>query len=216
MEVDEGAGAVAVENLADALHGRPVEGHVVEVEAVDADVPREPVEALDVIVVPARHAAVDDGRVLQLGHEPGGDIVGAEVLLEPREAATGAGREDLVAEAAEGEEFGGAVGELADRVVDLDLESTAVSVLDVGFHGRGPEKRVVDVGVDFGGVVDVDDVGARGGDFVQGLALGEVGGRVEGFEGGEEEREIEMERLAGVEGARAGAGGEEDGGRRGG
>ena len=44
VEVDEGPGAVAVEDLADALHGRPVEGDVVEVEPVDPDVPGDPVE----------------------------------------------------------------------------------------------------------------------------------------------------------------------------
>ena len=108
------------------------------------DVPDQPVQALEIIVVPAGHAAVDDGRVLELGDEPGGDVVGAEVLLEPGEAAAGAGREDLVAQAAQGEELRGPVRELPDGVVDLDLEAAGVGVVDVCLHLAGAKERIVD------------------------------------------------------------------------
>src|SRR5512140_2745772 len=114
VEVDESPGPVPVEDLADALHGRPVESDVVEIEAVDADVPGQPIEPFDIVIVPARHAAVDERRVLELGHEPGGDVVAPQVLLEPGIAAAGPRREDLVTQAAQREKLGRVVGKLAD------------------------------------------------------------------------------------------------------
>jgi len=61
--------AAPLEDLADAFHDGPVEGDVVDVEAVDPDVADEPVEPLDVGIVPAGRPARDERRVLDLRHE---------------------------------------------------------------------------------------------------------------------------------------------------
>ena len=207
VEIDEGARPVPVENLADTLHRRPVEGDVVEVEPVDTGVAGYPVQSFDVIVVPPRHAAVDDGRVLDLRNEPGRDVIAAQVLLEPGEASAGPGGKHLVPQAAEREELGRPVGELADRIVDLDFKSAGVGGVDIGFHLHGAEERVVDERVDLRRVVDVDDVGARVGDLVERLIsvivpLGEPGGGVDRLKRRDENRGVEVKRFPGFEGPR--------------
>src|SRR6185437_8938349 len=81
VEVDDARMTVLGEHAFDALHGNPVEGDVVEVNTVDPDVVYEPVHAFYIVVMPAAHAAVDNGSIFNFGYEPGRDIVIAEMFL---------------------------------------------------------------------------------------------------------------------------------------
>ena len=218
VKVDESAGAGAVEDLAQPLHRRAVEGDVVDVEAVDFDVVHQPVKTFQVIVVPARHAAVDNGGVLEARHEPGGDVVGAEVLLQPGKAAARASGEDLVAKAAQGEDLRRPVGELTHGVVDLHLHVARVRLVDIGLHLVRAQERVVDVRVDLGGVVHVDGVRAQAGDFFDRReavveARAPLLGGIDGPERRERQAEVEVEGLLGAQGARPAAASDQEGGQ---
>jgi len=130
------------------------------------------------------------------------------MLLEPRVTAAGAGNDHLVAQTAQGPQFRRVVAQLASRVVDLDLQALGVGLVHVLFQFVGAEEGVVDVRVDVVAVMDVDHVRARLDDLI-GRVVGVVVTRgpvavgVQELERCEQERKVEMKRLAGCNGARA-------------
>ncbi len=86
VQIDDAGMAARGQHAFDPFHRHAVKCNVVEIDAVDTDVLRQPVHALDVVVVPAADTAIDNRRVLQLRHEPRRDIVVADVFLQPRES----------------------------------------------------------------------------------------------------------------------------------
>ena len=142
MQIDQASGPVAIHHLADPLERFPIVADVVEVQPVDADVFHQPAEPFDVVVVPPRGALIDDRRTdIAVGEVliPGGREVADEVLAEPGISDAGeigvAGRgQDLVTQASQGPKLDDVVGQLADRVVDLDLHVLLVAPIDVGLE----------------------------------------------------------------------------------
>ena len=153
------------QDLADPLHGRPVVRHVVEVEPVDADDPAQPLDPAHIGVVPPRVAGRDDRDVPHVGRHPPGHVVSAQMLLQPRVPAPGAGREDLVAQRREDRQLRCVARQFAHRVVHLDLDPEPVRLLGVGAQGVRAQQRVVDVRIGWRGVVQIGDVGAVLGDL---------------------------------------------------
>ena len=115
----------------------------------------QPSETLDVVVGPPRGALVEHGGVVDPPGVPGGVVAVLEVLLHPGVATALAVVEDLVAQAAQGEQLVRLVGELADGVVELDLDALLVGLVDVGRLRVQIEERVVDVGVDLVGSMPI-------------------------------------------------------------
>ncbi len=132
------AGSLRYMTFGDALEDLTVVADAVEVEAVDAGGVHEPVETLDVVVVPTREALhLERGVGLPEPRErlaPAGDVTAKEMLAKPGVAAArdaedrvadlrGAGvpgRDDLIAEAPKGPDLRGVIAHLADVVVDVD------------------------------------------------------------------------------------------------
>ena len=136
-------------------------------------------------------------------------VVGLQVLLHPGVAAALAVVQDLVAQAPQGEQLVGPVGQLPDGVVELDLDALLVGLVDVGGLLLQVEEGVVDVGIDLVGVVDVHHRAAPRPHRVHRHVLMHEAGvelrlRVEGLEGGDEEADVEVQRVACQEASGAG------------
>ena len=83
MQVDVARMAIAGEHALDALHRGAIESHVIQVNAVDSYVLRQPVHALHIVVVPAAHTRIDDRSILDFRYIPGGNVIVAQMLLQP-------------------------------------------------------------------------------------------------------------------------------------
>ena len=219
VEVDEAAArGVLVEDFAGAFHHGAVERNVVEVNAVAARVFDEPAEAFEVEVVKARLGGGEDAGVVRAGLVPSAPVVAAEMLLQPRMAPAASRREQLAAKGTQGKNLRRPVREFADGVVILHAHPEGVDFVGILAEFVGGEKGVVDVGIQLVALVDVDDIRAHRFHLRRVLDAADVEvavlplrGGVERLERGDGDVEIEVQRLAGLQRARAGVGGKEDG-----
>src|SRR5579859_999658 len=131
VQIDDARVAVFCQHAFYAFHSDPIEGDIIEIDAVDADILHEPVHAFDVVVVPSAHAAIDHSGVFYFRDEPGGDVVVADMFLQPGKTFARSGGIDLIAQAAEGEGLVGVIGELAHGVIDLYLQAELVGGVDI-------------------------------------------------------------------------------------
>jgi hypothetical protein len=182
-------------------------GHIVEVNAVDTYVLHQPVHAFYIVIMPAAHPAVYDGGILNFGHVPGGDVIVAQVFLQPGVAAALAGRVDLVAQTAHREGFVSAVAQLAHGVVNFYLEAKFMRRIDIMLHGIVGDEGVIDGRVDGRSVVNVHHGSAGGFDGIQVVVLMvkaraplKIG--IDRVEGGDEQREVVVQHIALFHGAR--------------
>jgi hypothetical protein len=165
VKINQPSGTVGFKHFTHPFHRHPVEGYIINVKAVYADIFCQPGQAFNIVIVPARHAAIDNGRILELGNKPAGDIAGVKMLLQPGIAATLTSGKDLLIEALQGEELARPVGEFPNGVINFDLQTLAVSFVKISFHLLRAKERIVDKRINFGRMVDIDDIGAGSGNL---------------------------------------------------
>src|SRR6218665_44290 len=107
---------------------------MVEVNTIDANVLNQPVHAFNVIVMPAAHTAVYNSSILYSGYKPGRDIIVANMLLQPAESTTLAGRINFMSETAERECFVGFIGKLTDCIVNFHFQPFGMRLVNKPFH----------------------------------------------------------------------------------
>src|ERR1035437_1142739 len=161
VQVNQATGPRAVDPLAHAQEDRPVVGPAIAVAPVDWNIAGEPVDALDVKVIPARRAAGEDRGVRNSAFHhgvPGRRVVAAQVFAQPREPAARAVRQHFIAQAAQGPQLGQMRGQFADGVIDLHLlASRLIRVTELAQLVHRQE-WIVDERVRYRGVVEVDNV----------------------------------------------------------
>ncbi len=156
MQVDDYLISVPVHDTGYTLHRLPAECDIIQIQSVDLLVLRQPIQAFDVIIGPAGGAFVQNGCIVHLRSMPGGMIVVFEVLLQPAVTTAITVIEDLIAQAPQGKEFIGMIGEFTDRIIQLHFNTFGMRFVDVGFHGIEGEEWIVDVWIDGLGVVYID------------------------------------------------------------
>jgi len=87
------------------------------------------------------------------------------MLLQPGITASLTVGKDFMLEALQGEEFARPVGEFPNGVINFDLQTLAVSFVNISLHLLRAKERIVDKRINFGRMVDIDDIGAGSGNL---------------------------------------------------
>ena len=131
---------------------------------------------------------------------PLGGVSGHQVFAQPGIAASASITQNLVAQAADGPDFGHYIGQFAQSVVEFHLASPLVPFLDERYQFITAQERIVDVRVILVGMMYVDHfhaclhvvIGWYGFRTVVVVAVGELALQVERFHGSDDEGEFEV------------------------
>lgn len=125
MQVYDARMTVGRQNSFDPFHRYSIKSHIIQVNSIYTDILHEPVHPLHIVVVPAAPAfcpTVDQRRVLDLRHKPGGNIVVRDMLLQPTEPTSRPGHIDLAAQAAKRKQLIRMIRQFPDGIIDLHLQ----------------------------------------------------------------------------------------------
>src|SRR6056297_132748 len=90
---------VPVEHLSDTFHSGTVKGNIIKIKSIYTHFFAKPVYTFHIIVMPARHAGIDNGSIFIFRYKPGCNIVINKVFLQPVKAFACTRTDNLMAEA---------------------------------------------------------------------------------------------------------------------
>ena len=200
MQIDHSGGISTQHNLPGPFHHTPVESHIIDIQSVDTHIVDQPVKPFQIIIMPARSPRIDDRGIAQLRNKPCRNVIPVEMLLQPGVAAARTVRKNFIAERFQCPDLGTAVRKLAHRVINLHFILNRMCRIDIRFHLRRPQERVIDEWIDGCGMVNVDHVGSSLADRIQRhvfmvIPVMPLLCRVDLAERGQENVNIEMQRF---------------------